>query len=137
MHEFCKINYTQGNELLKDVINIFPQAASIPDSNGDLPLFLGLKAGKRWNSGIREIFQAAPDSNIVQDLETHLFPFMIAASNNNDNNRRKYKKCSLTEQHKTKLCIKNQESLSQLTTVFKLLREAPFQVQGGIQMKRQ
>ena len=67
---------------MRDALKIYPKAASKPDHNGYLPLHLSLYAGKTWNSGIKEIFEAAPDSNLIQDHETHLFPFMIAASRN-------------------------------------------------------
>jgi len=116
---------------VRDALKIYPKAASKPDHNGYLPLHLSLYAGKTWNSGIKEIFEAAPDSNLIQDHETHLFPFMIAASRNNDDNRHKRNKSLLTGQREPELNFEKQVFLSELTTVFKLLREAPFQVHSG------
>jgi len=117
----------QSHELVRDALKIYPQAASEPDHTGYLPLHLSLYAGKTWNNGIKEIFEAAPDSNLIQDHKTQLFPFMIAASKNDD-------KGFPTGQHEPELSIKKQMFLSELTTVYKLLREAPFQVHGGIRI---
>jgi len=130
----CNINAIQGYELVRDALKIYPQAASKPDHAGYLPLHLSLYAGKTWNSGIKEIFEAAPDSNLIQDHKTHLFPFMIAASKNDDDNSHLRIKGFPTGQHEPELSIKKQMFLSELTTVYKLLREAPFQVHGGIRI---
>jgi len=124
----------QSYELVRDALKIYPQAASKPNHNGYLPLHLSLYAGKTWNSGIKEIFEAAPDSNLIQDHKTHLFPFMIAASRNDDDNRHLRIKSLLTGQREPELNFEKQVFLSELTTVFKLLREAPFQVHSGNQI---
>jgi len=121
----------QSYELVNDALKIYPQAASIPDHNGNLPLHLGLYAGKTWNSGIKEIFEAAPGSNFIQDRSTHLFPFMLAASKNNNDNTHKHIKDLASRELETEISLKKWTSLSELTTIFALLRRAPFQVHNS------
>ena len=123
----------KGYELVNDAIKIYPQAASIPDHNGNLPLHLGLYAGKVWNCGIKEIFEAAPDSNYMMDCTTHLFSFMIAASKKDHKHIKKVSH----RQHEIEMSLKKQTTLSKLTTVFVLLRRAPFQVHNSTDSIRQ
>ena len=117
-----------GYELVKDALKIYPHAASISDNHGNLPLHTGLYSGKTWNSGIKEIFEAAPDSNLVQDHKTRLFPFMIAASRYNNDSRNQYDNYVLNGHHKKESRLRKEGSISELTTIFQLLRNAPFQV---------
>ena len=68
------------HEVIKHTLRVYPKAASIPDSSGNLPLHLSLRAGKTWYTGVKEIFEAAPYAIHVQDRISHQFPFMITAS---------------------------------------------------------
>lgn len=136
-HILCIIHSSfqckKGFEIVKDLLEVYPQAATIPDSDGDLPLHLCLFTGKTWDTGIKEVLEADPDSNLMQDRKSHLFPFMIAASKHDIDEAPLHLQALFTGQHKRELSIKKQMALSRLTTVFQLLRSAPFQVRGGIQ----
>jgi len=73
-----------------------------------------------WNTGVKELFQAAPQILIVREKETNMLPFMIAAchasqqTNKNDDN----------------LLNKQIRSL-ELTTVFELLRKDPASISSS------
>lgn len=116
------------HEILKDIVSVYPQAASIPDRFGKFPLHLSLYAGSTWDTGVKEIFEAAPNLIFVQD-SSGLLPFMIAA----------YKKTPICndqhtivmlndEQIENKAQFQKKVDLLELTTVFKLLLNSPSQV---------
>ena len=107
-----------------DVLNAHPEVASIPDPSGYLPLHLSLRAGYTWHTGVKEIFEARPDVIFVRDHTSYLFSFMIAAC----------KKIHIDHQpselfgtkiDKIELNKQNAVDLSQLTTIFELLRRDP------------
>lgn len=69
-----------GNDIARELVEIYPDAAKVQDSNGSLPLHLSLYAGKKWfNDGIKELFEAAPEALSFRDHQG-LTPVMIAAS---------------------------------------------------------
>lgn len=120
-HILCIIHSSfqckKGFEIVKDLLEVYPQAATIPDSDGDLPLHLCLFTGKTWDTGIKEVLEADPDSNLMQDRKSHLFPFMIAASKHDIDEAPLHLQALFTGQHKRELSIKKQMALSRLTTV--------------------
>ena len=86
-----------GNDVAQELVDIYPGAAKVKDSNGSLPLHLSLHAGKQWfNDGIKELFEAAPEALNIRD-NGGLTPVMIASS---------MKGCNLT-------------------TIFELMRNGP------------
>jgi len=119
----------QPHEVIKDAIKAYPQAASISDRFGNLPLHLSLHAGGTWETGVKEIFQAAPNAIYMQDNSSGLSPFMIAASKKNHHG---------ADHHHTRLLkveeieiydfFQKKANLLELTTVFELLRKNPSQV---------
>ena len=99
----------QGHELIKDILAVNPQAASIKDAEGNLPLHLSLKSQKTWCTGVQELIAAAPFALEVRDGESNMFPFMLAAEGK-----------------------ESDETLNpgqKLTTVYELLRRGPSQIQ--------
>jgi len=112
----------QNDEVIKDVLYMYPEAASVPDPFGDLPLHLSLRAGRTWEAGVKEIFDAAPDAIHVQDRLSRQFPFMIAASKRFKNGSYYAKELGL---NRREIESNRQRDLSELTTVFELLRRHP------------
>ena len=98
-----------------------PEAAMKTDHEGKYPLHSFLKKGWLWQTGIKELFQAAPQTLIVREKETNMLPFMIAAchasqqTNDNDDN-----------------LLNKQISPLELTTVFELLRKDPASILSTI-----
>jgi hypothetical protein len=77
---FC-VTYA-GNDITKDVLKINPAAAKIVDRNGDLPLHLTLRVGKKWHhAGVKDLFEAFPGALLCSDHQG-LSPVMIASSVN-------------------------------------------------------
>ena len=61
------------------LLNANPKAASVPDANGRLPLTLAILSGKAWERGVKSLVDAAPQALLTRDVQTHLYPFMLAA----------------------------------------------------------
>lgn len=120
----------KGHEIVKDVISTYPEAASIPDSFGKLPLHASLYAGKTWDSGIKEIFEAAPHAIHVQDFRSFHFPFMIAACNKDDIKHQQHIQTTgpVEQDGNVVSSIQKAVFLSEITTIFELLRRAPSQL---------
>lgn len=58
-----------------------PEAAAIPHVHTQrLPLIMAILSGKRWYEGLKSLFNAYPDANIIADPVTGLYPFMLAAT---------------------------------------------------------
>ena len=64
--------------LLKNNIN----AASIPDTNGQLPLHKALEKKSKWEREVKMLVNAAPNALCTRDKLSHLYPFMMAANKN-------------------------------------------------------
>lgn len=62
------------------VLDAYPQAASMVDSDGRLALHLAIEAQISWDDGLSKIFDAAPASLRVPDPKTGLLPFLHAAT---------------------------------------------------------
>lgn len=121
------------HEVIKDVLNAYPEAASVPDYNGNLPLHASLHAGKTWDNGIKEIFEAAPQAIHVQDCRSSHFPFMIAAYDKDETKDKQHihKIYTVEQDDKVVNLIQRALFLSELTTIFELIRRAPSQVYCG------
>ena len=130
---------------MKDILEAFPEGASICDCSGKFPLHLCLESGKTWETGVKEVFEASPSALYVQDPELCLYPFMMAAvfsSSCSSSSQRKMQKKQQNECHSfsgvtisptdstSELC--KTLSLMELTTIYELLRKDPSQVQGGV-----
>lgn len=110
--------------LIKSRVFGIPAMASIPDNRGRLPIHLVLEAGGLWTSGnehqgdddsnstdtahqdphiIDTLIDANPQSLLIRDKETGLFPFMIAATSSTEGVN---------------------ESTKELETIFRLLIES-------------
>jgi hypothetical protein len=54
-------------------------AACVPDPVGRLPLHWALATGKKWDQGVKPLVEVYPEALTVLDVETKLYPFMLAA----------------------------------------------------------
>jgi len=119
----------QHHEVIKDIVKAYPQAAFIPDRFGNLPLHLSLYAGCTWDTGVKEIFQAAPDAIYVRDHSSGLLPFMIAASKKffTSADHRHATEILTIEENKRKDKYENRVGSLELATIFHLLQKDPSQ----------
>lgn len=67
--------------VIEILLGASPRAASVPDSDGRLPLHLAIASNKKWTEGINDIIKAYPDAVMFRDKKTNLYPFMLAAAN--------------------------------------------------------
>ena len=62
------------------LLRAFPQAAQSADNRGRSPLALATGGGKSWESGVKELFEAAPGQINRPDGVHHLTPPLLSAS---------------------------------------------------------
>jgi len=85
---------------VKDFLSIAPQMALIPNSSGSYPLHIAILNQQCYET-IFEIFKALPDMGKINDKDTGLLPYMLAAMGNWKN------------------------EMDQTTIIYQLLREDP------------
>jgi ankyrin repeat protein len=69
------------------LLELYPEAAGQQDPNepiGRTPLHTALAHGHEWHTGVKELFQYAPDAAYEVDPVTRLQPFQMAAENDVD-----------------------------------------------------
>mmetsp|Transcript_14832 Transcript_14832/g.21175 ORF Transcript_14832/g.21175 Transcript_14832/m.21175 type:complete len:443 (-) Transcript_14832:50-1378(-) len=98
--------------IIEILLSANPNAASIPNRKGRLPLAVALEAGKQFDA-ILPIIQAYPRALETRDTATKLYPFMIAAASN-------YSLHGASPES-----FHRNEELSTLNTVFKLILMLP------------
>lgn len=97
--------------ILKQISNLYPQAAESKTENDTLPLHLAIQNGHTWIPGIQAIYRSYPAAGRVRDSTTGLYPYQLAATkkpqpeDDDEWDRKRY--------------------LSELTTTFELLRADP------------
>lgn len=58
----------------------FSNIACIPSPCGRLPLNWAILSGKKWNEGLKALVETYPEALGMVDMETGLYPFMLAAT---------------------------------------------------------
>ena len=66
------------NAFLDQLISLYPQAASIWNRNGQIPLTVAINSGRRWNSGISRLLEAHPAGIEDQGLPLELYHLLYA-----------------------------------------------------------
>lgn len=67
-------------EAILYTLEAHPEAASIRNGDGDLPLFLAIRNKMPFQNGMDVILEACRSSVTRRDTETHLLPFQLAAA---------------------------------------------------------
>jgi hypothetical protein len=67
-------------ELIRELLQVYPDAASKRNNAGDLPIHLAIRDRMVWEEGLGDIATANPDVLGVPDQHTNLYPFLMAAS---------------------------------------------------------
>eukprot|EP00978_Attheya_sp_CCMP212_P006050 scaffold13625_cov48-Attheya_sp.AAC.1 len=67
---------------LKSLLRVNPAGAKELDPERKLPLIRAIELQIPWENGIRDIVMCFPEALHARDLQTCLFPFMIAATKN-------------------------------------------------------
>ncbi|KAL3913610.1 MAG: hypothetical protein SGARI_000570, partial [Bacillariaceae sp.] len=72
------------HELLSNLVELNPEAATVADSNGQYPLHLACMAGKNWETGLSTLFDANPiaiaTANKEGLLPLHIVSFLYSAA---------------------------------------------------------
>jgi hypothetical protein len=66
--------------IFKAVLGLNPRAAARQDESGRLPLHYAITSGKTWNDGVKDLIERYPESLKLQDPETGLPLYLLAAS---------------------------------------------------------
>jgi len=80
LHMAASSEHSDG-ELLSELVKLFPNSATICDSDGRYPLHLACISGKLWENGLSSLFKAAPNAIRCRDKEGRL-PLHIVAFRN-------------------------------------------------------
>ena len=72
-------NYEYRKRTIDALIDIFPDAASIPNQYGEFALHHCAKSGRLYNDGIDSVYRANPSASTMPDCNG-IVPFMDAAS---------------------------------------------------------
>ena len=72
------------HETIKNIMDIAPNTASIPDNRGNYPLFIAIQNQQSYDT-INEIFKAFPEVVETKDVIANLLPFVLAARENWEN----------------------------------------------------
>ena len=68
-------------ELISELLQVYPQAATLCNKQGDVPLLIGIRDKMAWKDGLSQLVHANPEALLsIQDRETGLYPFLLAAS---------------------------------------------------------
>ena len=67
-------------EAIEATLEAYPQAASVRNNNGDLPIFLAIRNKMPFGNGMDAILEASRSSVMQRDPETNLLPFQLAAA---------------------------------------------------------
>ncbi len=68
---------------MKKILEAAPEAASVMDAKGRLPLHIAIDEHWDWDDGVKDIFLANPTASSINDPESHLLPFMLASRSDN------------------------------------------------------
>ena len=66
-------------DIINFLLSLDPDSPSVSDYQDRYPLFLAVEAGLPWNMCIQSIFNAAPHIVSIRDVNTGLYPFMLAS----------------------------------------------------------
>ena len=67
-------------EIITKLLEAYPSAAGMRNRDGMTPVFIALKDRMGWEEGLGEIVKAKTDILSTKDLDTGLYPFLLAAS---------------------------------------------------------
>jgi hypothetical protein len=67
-------------EVINELTRVYPEAASKRNEEGQAPIFIALRERMAWDQGVEELVKAQPEILSSTDLETGLYPFLLAAS---------------------------------------------------------
>eukprot|EP00980_Cylindrotheca_fusiformis_P011435 scaffold2649_cov137-Cylindrotheca_fusiformis.AAC.10 len=67
------------HDLISRIVVSFPEAVSLRNSCGGLPLHEALKNGYTWAEGVKILFDANPQANAILDPIDRVYPFCLAA----------------------------------------------------------
>jgi len=115
--EFYVPTHHSANEaslILDELLAHFPEAASVPNQEGRLPLQLAITTGHLYDKTVKSILYAFPQALGSVDKKTQLFPFMMAAA-----------AAAAEDVNEPQSKIETQESLEQLNTIYSLLKDDP------------
>ena len=111
--------------IVSTLLNVYPEAAAVPDAKGRLPLHIATANGQRWDGVVRHLVQICPSAIYEPDpLVPFMLPFMSMAASSS---LLSYRTTATTEtttatMKTTTTTTPNQD---QLTCVMELLRTDP------------
>jgi len=130
-----------GRDLIENILNLNPDAASIADGEGRHPLHLACMAGRHWEEGgVRLLFEADPNATLTADrfgfLPFHMVAMRKACLVDNSNvNDRLESGIERNEENgadgnKERIESNEEEDLASMDVLFNLLIAQPDTIQS-------
>jgi hypothetical protein len=67
-------------EVIRELLQAYPEAAGKRNQNGDLPIHIAIRDRMVWEEGLSEIVTANSDALGVPDIQSNLYPFLLAGT---------------------------------------------------------
>jgi len=133
LHMAASSEHSNG-ELLSELVNLYPKAATVCDNDGRYPLHLACMSGKLWENGLSSLFEANANAIRCRDNEG-LLPLHIVAFRNlkppvtcdsspkiTNRSRRSKSSTALEMDQNTK---KEKREAQELSNIFEILKSDP------------
>jgi ankyrin repeat protein len=75
----CDYAYFGDTDIIRRLLQYFPQGAACKNASGRFPLLEALKHGYTWSLGIRELYVNHPAAITIMDFESSLYPCALSA----------------------------------------------------------
>lgn len=144
----------KASSTLSCVLKANLESARFLDRQGNLPLHIAVEHHATWEEGVKDLIMAEPRALTSRNLESRLYPFMLAAmAEENDEMTNSAKKAFIIQEHATweKMRLRRGKKVSasrvdkyasklvaafvdlpNLTTIYQLLRANPEPICCGI-----
>jgi len=78
--DYGQSDFDRGRAIMM-ILKAYPHAVRVSNAAGRVPLNLAIESGATWvQGGIQQLFERAPEALEARDMQSRLYPFMLAAS---------------------------------------------------------
>lgn len=77
-----EVNEAYSKALIEKLLEFHRNAVCVEDWGRKLPLTLAIESGKTWEGGVQALFEAEPRALSTRDVQSGMYPFMLASIEN-------------------------------------------------------
>ena len=116
---------TATGALIAQLVQLYPEAADVPDRHGRYPLHLACSSGKRWQGGLQVLFDASPVAIATGDRKGLLPLHICALSYCRKDLPEETTTRSVPKVQEKKERVNQEEEAAELDIIFNLVRADP------------